>query len=183
MSTVVNMSEENLEQKADEASQEGTTEEGGEVAPKSSKKKKIILLILILVIIAGGITGYIMYQKKKEQAAAEEAAKQAAETTNESIYHDLDEIIVNLNTEGKGVSFMKLKITLELEKKSDFDVLIKMLPRVNDVFQVYLRELKPTDMQGSIGIYRLREELLLRINKVLYPAKVKDILFKEVLVQ
>jgi flagellar protein FliL len=172
---------------ADENQNEQATPEGEvqaeEVQPKKkSNKFKLILLLLVVLLIAGGVGGYIFYQKQKEKEAHEKAAKEQSES-KESIFHDLDEIIVNLNTEGKGVSFMKLKITVELESKKDFDVLMKMLPRVMDVFQVYMRELRPSDMQGSIGIYRLREELLLRINKILYPSKVKDILFKEVLVQ
>ncbi len=56
-------------------------------------------------------------------------------------------------------------------------------PKINDVLQMYLRELRPADMQGSVGLYRLKEELLLRINKIVYPSQVNDLLFKEVLVQ
>jgi flagellar FliL protein len=58
-----------------------------------------------------------------------------------------------------------------------------MMPKISDVFQMYLRELRPADMQGSVGLYRLKEELLLRVNKIVYPAQVNDLLFKEVLVQ
>lgn len=157
--------------------------EGEEQAkPGLSKKKKLILGIAIVLIIAIGAGSFIFVKKHKEEQLKEEALKNELQK-NENIFHDLDEMIVNLNTEGKGVSFMKLKITIEMESKADFDAVVKMTPRIKDVFQVYLRELRPSDMQGSVGIYRLREELLLRVNKVIYPAKVKDILFKEVLVQ
>jgi flagellar FliL protein len=46
-----------------------------------------------------------------------------------------------------------------------------------------LRELRPSDLEGGIGIYRLREELIRRINIAVYPAKVETILFKDVLIQ
>ena len=52
-----------------------------------------------------------------------------------------------------------------------------------DNFQVYLRELRVEDLRGSAGIYRLREELLARVNSAVRPTKVKDVLFKEMLVQ
>ena len=39
------------------------------------------------------------------------------------------------------------------------------------------------DLRGSAGLYRLREELLVRVNKAAAPAKVSDVLFKEMLVQ
>ena len=39
------------------------------------------------------------------------------------------------------------------------------------------------DLKGSAGMYRLREELLGRVNAAAAPVKVSDILFKEMLVQ
>lgn len=176
--------EENQEVPSASEGAEGEAAEGteGEAKPSGGKKKKLIIAVILVAIIGIGAGSFIFVKKHKEEAAKEEAMK-AEQQKSENIFHDLDEIIVNLNTEGKGVSFMKLKITLEMEGKPDFDAVVKMTPRIKDVFQVYLRELRPADMQGSVGIYRLREELLLRINKVIYPAKVKDILFKEVLVQ
>ena len=49
--------------------------------------------------------------------------------------------------------------------------------------QGYLRELRPADLEGSAGLFRLKEELLRRINLSVYPAKVEGVLFKEILVQ
>ena len=59
----------------------------------------------------------------------------------------------------------------------------KLLPRIIDRFQVYLRELRAEDISGSAGVYRLKEELLGRVNKAIEPAKVSDVLFREMLVQ
>jgi flagellar FliL protein len=58
-----------------------------------------------------------------------------------------------------------------------------VLPRIVDNFQVYLRELRLEDLQGAAGMYRLREELLNRVNAAVRPAQVKDVLFKEMIVQ
>jgi flagellar FliL protein len=162
----------------------GDGAEGQEGGAKKSNKKKLIALVLAVILIAGGATTFIIMKKKKEEAAAAEQ-QQAEESTKkkEPIFHDMDEMIINLNTEGKNVSFMKLKITLEVEGQENVDALKKMMPKISDVFQMYLRELRPADMQGSVGLYRLKEELLLRVNKIVYPAQVNDLLFKEVLVQ
>jgi flagellar FliL protein len=43
--------------------------------------------------------------------------------------------------------------------------------------------LRIEDLQGSAGLLRLREELLTRVNSSVKPAKVNDVLFKEMLVQ
>jgi flagellar FliL protein len=58
-----------------------------------------------------------------------------------------------------------------------------VLPRVMDAFQTYLRELRPTDLDGSAGLYRLKEELTRRVNASIAPSRVNAVLFKEIVVQ
>lgn len=89
----------------------------------------------------------------------------------------------NLNTGGKQPVFLNMEVTLELPGASDLEAVNANLPRIQDLFNTYLRELRPSDLQGSAGIYRLREELLLRANKAIAPAKVNDVLFKKIVVQ
>jgi flagellar FliL protein len=58
-----------------------------------------------------------------------------------------------------------------------------MMPRVIDTFQTYLRELRPSDLDGSAGLYRLKEELTRRVNAAITPNHVNALLFKEIVVQ
>ncbi len=58
-----------------------------------------------------------------------------------------------------------------------------MLPRVLDNFQVYMRELRLDDLSGSAGLFRLKQEMLSRINRAVEPVQVSDVLFSELLVQ
>ena len=46
-----------------------------------------------------------------------------------------------------------------------------------------MRELRVNDLEGSAGLYRLREELLRRVNVAVYPAKIDAVLFKDIVVQ
>jgi flagellar FliL protein len=99
------------------------------------------------------------------------------------VYYNLPEFLVNLNTGGKQTSFIKMKVTLELPTDSDADAVDSRMPRITDSFNTYMRELRTSDLAGSAGLYRLREELLLRVNKTIYPNKVNDILFREIIIQ
>ena len=99
------------------------------------------------------------------------------------MYFDLDEFLVNLNNPGKQVSLLKMSVTLELPNLKTKQTVEANMPRIRDSFQVYLRELRSGDLQGSAGLHRLREELLLRINKIISPDSISDILFKEIIVQ
>jgi flagellar FliL protein len=99
------------------------------------------------------------------------------------VYYNLPEFLVNLNTGGKQVSYIKMKVTLEAATDADAESIDSRMPRITDSFNTYLRELRTSDIAGSAGLYRLREELLLRVNKTIYPGKVNDVLFREIIIQ
>src|SRR3546814_673207 len=105
------------------------------------------------------------------------------EAAGPNYYYDLDEMLVSLNGRGRKPSFLKLRVSLELEKATDQARIQAVMPRIIDNFQVFLRELRIEELQGSQGLYRVKEELLARVNAAAYPTKVKDVLFKEMLVQ
>jgi len=155
-----------------------------------SKRKKLILFIVIpvLLLIGGGVGVAVMlglFSSKppvnpdEEQVQVEEVMAPTVQTT----FFEIPDLIVNLNTSGRKSVFLKIKISLEIADPSDIDTINQLLPRIVDNFQVYLRELRVQDLQGSAGMYRLHEELLRRVNIAVRPAKVKDVLFKEMLVQ
>lgn len=101
----------------------------------------------------------------------------------DAVFFPLEEVIVNLNTGGRQSTFLKIKISLELADAGDISRIETVMPRIMDNFQVYLRELRIEDLKGAAGMYRLREELLTRVNIAAAPAKINDVLFKEMLVQ
>lgn len=150
--------------------------------------KKIVLFVALPVLLLGGGGAAVMMsgildskdEKQVEVVEHKEAAKPKAPVT---VYYDLPEMLVNLNSSSRRPSFLKLKISLELESADLISRVESLQPRIIDNFQVYLRELRIEDLRGSAGIYRLREELLARVNASVRPASVKNVLFKEVLVQ
>ena len=100
-----------------------------------------------------------------------------------AVFLDLDDMMVNLNTGGRKSTFLKIKVSLELQNGEDIPTINAAMPRIIDNFQVYLRELRIEELKGSAGMYRLREDLLTRVNAATAPAKVNAVLFKEMLVQ
>ena len=96
---------------------------------------------------------------------------------------NLPPMIINLNNEQEGEALMKLTVALEVANESMMVEIQPRLAKVVDAFQVYLRELRRSDLEGSAGVYRLKEELLRRVNVAIYPSRVEAVLFKELLVQ
>lgn len=166
-------------------------EEAEVVAKKPIFNRKIILIIggiVILLLIAGLGVAYLFGAfdsllerfKKKEDArisSSENLSKQLG------YFFPMDEMSISLNSNGGRSRVLRLKLILELEQQSDQDLIKQALPRVVDNFQVYLRELRVSELQGTQGIYRLREELLKRINAALSPIKIKDVLFNNITLQ
>lgn len=151
---------------------------------KFSGKKLILFIVLPAVLLIGvGVAVLMSGMLGGGKETAHAAVRTAPEHLPKTVFYDLPEMLVNLNTSAKRPTFLKIQVSLELTSDHDVEYVRKMSPRIIDNFQVYLRELRIDDLRGSAGIYRLREELLARINIAVRPAKVKDVLFKEVLVQ
>lgn len=180
--------EEEKKPKKGGGAEEGEAGEGeaaeGEAAPKRSKKKIIIIgVVALLVLLAGaGAAWYLGIFPKKEEHAAVELGPDG-KPIEKPIFYTLPEFLVNLNTGGKQASFLKATVILEVAHQGEVPQVEANLPRLLDALNTYLRELRPSDLAGSAGIQRLREELLLRANKTLTPIKINDVLFKEIIVQ
>jgi flagellar FliL protein len=162
------------------ANPDETTDAGeeGQKAP-GSKKKLIIMAGAATLLLAAAGGGYYFFVAKKAASAQSEQMKKKV------VFMDLPEITTNLAAQPgqERPVYLRLKVALELEDQKLVAEITPLLPRVMDNFQIFLRELRPSDLEGSAGLYRLKEELVRRINAAIYPARVEAILFKDVLVQ
>jgi flagellar FliL protein len=99
------------------------------------------------------------------------------------VFIELPEMVANLNGNPRRPSYVKLTARLELAKPEDADRVRAEIPRLQDLFQTYLREMRPEELRGSAGTYRLREELIARANVATAPARINDVLFTQMLIQ
>jgi flagellar FliL protein len=144
--------------------------------PKLSLKLGLIAGGALLVLVGGGGGAYYMFRSP--------APKQAAPPVKPAVFVDLPEVLVNLaNTSGERTQYLKVKIVLELSDDKLKEQITPVMPRVMDAFQTYLRELRSTDLDGSAGLYRLKEELTRRVNVAIAPGRINAVLFKEIVVQ
>jgi flagellar FliL protein len=156
--------------------------EGGEVAAPVKKKLPIMLIAMIVaaaVLLGGGAATYFLLFSAPKDASAEAHLAAVPET----FIFNLPTMTVNLRGDGEREQFMKLTVALEVANEEVMTEIQPRMAKVVDAFQVYLRELRKSDLEGSAGIYRLKEELRRRVNIAIFPAQVDSILFKEILVQ
>lgn len=149
---------------------------------KGGKRKPVLLIGvagLVAVVGAGGWFSGIIPKLIGGHSYGAEASASASQP----VFVDLPEIVANLNAGGRRASFIKLQAKLEVARKEDAATVQNAMPRVLDLFQGYLREMRPDELRGTAGTYRLREELVARTNIAAAPARVTDVLFVELLVQ
>lgn len=171
------MADKKKQAEADVAADEGAGE--GKSAPKKRFPLKIILIAVGALVLLGGGGGAFFAMKGKGSTTAV-----AAPVVKPPAFLDLPDTLVNLsNAGGDRPQYLKVKIVLELPDQTMVAQVQPVLPRVMDSFQTYLRELRPTDLDGSAGLYRLKEELTRRVNNAIVPNRVNAVLFKEIVVQ
>jgi flagellar protein FliL len=148
-------------------------------APKG-KLKLIIAVVVVLAIAGGGATWFFFMRHHGEEGHMEAAAPPPKPPS----YVEVPDMLVNLiGLPGERVQYLKVKIVLEVKEEKQVEAIKPSLPRVTDIFQTYLRELRPGDLNGSAGLFRLKEDLTRRVNAALSPNQVSAVLFKEVVVQ
>ena len=166
---------------ADNEAEGGAAAEAAEAAPpKKGKLKLIIAAVGFFVIIGGGVGGWMLMSKKghgDEKHAEAPPAKPPS-------YVDVPEIMVNLVSQpGERVQYLKIKVVLEVKEDKQIEAIKPSMPRVSDIFQTYMRELRAGDLNGSAGLFRLKEELTRRVNTAVAPQQVSAVLFKEIVIQ
>ncbi|WP_043831391.1 flagellar basal body-associated FliL family protein [Muricoccus aerilatus] len=190
-----------------------TADEGEAAPVKGGKKKLIIIALVPLLLggVGAGLwfSGLLPFGKSGDhgaEAPAHGAAPDAhgapaaghgapaagghgaAPATNAqagrgTVFLDMPEVLTNLNVTGRRATFIRLRAKLELAADADTAAANAAMPRLLDLFQTYLREMRPEELRGSQGTYRLREELRNRAAVAVGPGKVLDVLFVELIVQ
>ena len=169
--------------------------EASQEAPEVKKgggRKKLLLLALPVLLVAigaglwfGGILPPLLGMGAPAATTEQEAGPRPV------AFLDMPEIVTNLNAPGRRAVYVKLRSKLELARAEDGAAVQASMPRLLDLFQTYLREVRPEELRGSAGTQRLREELVARANIAVAQAgrgeaqqiRVNDVLFLEILVQ
>jgi flagellar FliL protein len=183
---------------------DGEEGEGGPAKKKLPLKMIIIAGVAAAVVLGGGGTAAFVFlapkpdaahgdkkadhgkkkkdEKKGEKGKDDKSAAQVTEGPDGVLFYTMPNVVVNMQTADGRPTFLKLKLTLEVPDQETVDLLEPNMPRLQDMFQTFLRELRPEDLQGSQGSYQLRMEILRRVNLVVAPAKVNAVLIEEMLI-
>jgi flagellar FliL protein len=191
---------------ADSKAEDDAVVEGdGEAGEEGGKKKLPLMMIIIaavaaLVVLGGGAAAYFLFlaphkapagahapakkkpAKKEGEKKDDKSGAQISDGPDGVVFYTPPDIVVNMQTADGRPTFLKLKLTFELPDHDTADLLDEDMPRLQDMYQTFLRELRPEDLSGSQGTYQLRMELLRRVNLVVAPARINTVLIEEMLI-
>jgi flagellar FliL protein len=184
---------------ADEDLDEEVVEGEGEEGAKKKLPLKLIMIgaaAAVLVLGGGGTAAFLLLGHHAPSAHAAKAKKakkdgdkkddktgaQVADGPDGVVFYTPPDIVANMDTADGKPTFLKLKLTFELPDHDTADTIDEDMPRLQDMYQTFLRELRPEDLSGSEGNYQLRMELLRRVNLIIAPAKVNTVLIEEMLI-
>lgn len=169
---------------------EGEDGESQEPPKKRLSGKRIVLFFVVpLLLLIGILAGLFMAgvfdpllesdESSEEQTEREEPR---IEEVGEAQFYEMENILVVLSG-GDQETYLSLDLALQVHNENAMSELERLEPRISDEFQSYLRELRVEDIEGSQGMYRLREELLRRVNLATEEADVRDVVVREMLLQ
>jgi flagellar FliL protein len=179
---------------ADEAKQSGQVDEILNDFNKKNSTMTILIIVFVLITLVGGAgAGYffLVKGKEKEGEAKEEPKTEAKAEAPAAGREDakmigtmvrLDPFIVNLN-EVDASRYLKVSIELEVTGEEAVQELEKRSPQIRDITVGVLSSKSFADIQGADGKFRLKEELMFAINKVLVSGQVTHIFFTQFVVQ
>ena len=152
---------------------------GGAAVPKS-KFKLIVMVVGALAVLGGGAATWFLFFRHHDEAEMHAEAPPPKPPS----FVEVPDMLVNLaGAPGERVQYLKVRLVLEVKEEKQIEAIKPTMPRVTDIFQTYLRELRPSDLNGSAGLFRLKEELTRRVNLAVAPIQVSAVLFKEIVIQ
>ena len=162
--------------------QDGGAGGGAEAAAAPKSKLKLIIIVVgALAVLGGGAASWFLFFNHHDEERHAEAAAPPAKPPS---FVEVPDMLVNLvSAPGERVQYLRVKIVLEVKEEKQIEAIKPAMPRVTDLFQTYMRELRAADLNGSAGLFRLKEELTRRVNAAVAPVAVSAVLFKEIVVQ
>ncbi len=163
-----------------------SNEEASEVVAEGStyKGKKILLLLVPMIIGIISATIYILFSLYSSSGTSTNDEHKATTEKGGPEYYfiDMNNMIVTISSSADmKKNYLKLSLSMQVKTQDAETVINQKLPIINDSFQTFLKELRRADLSGSAGVIMLKAQLLKRVNAIIAPQEVLDILFKEII--
>ncbi|WP_298841169.1 flagellar basal body-associated FliL family protein [uncultured Roseobacter sp.] len=155
--------------------------------PVEEKSSKMPLVIGLVLAVVGGGGGFLAAQSGLipgfESGGLEKAAEPEDEEKSEPTvaFLPMDQLMISLPAHSSN-QYLRFRGELEVNKKYAEEVSL-LMPRVVDVLNTYLRAVELRDLEEAAALTKLRSQMLRRVQIVVGPGKVTDLLVMEFVLQ
>jgi len=150
----------------------------------TKKTSRMPLILGLLVALAGGgagffavYTGLILGHESGTAAHDEHPMPAALPDISNVDFVPIDPLVISLG-DTAGSTHLRFRAQLEVVATHKQEV-ERLMPRVVDVLNSYLRALEIDDLRGNAALVRLRAQMLRRVQTVIGRDRVNDLLIME----
>lgn len=155
--------------------------------PRFYKKYTVLSIaigIVLILAIVGSTVMYFLFWRHSETSE-----DQAVEYT--ASYHPLPELKLSIRRNDESVGYLIIGLTIKLPSGIKSDEFRKKEPEILDALHTYFASITldnlgasaATSLVSPVGLERLRQNLIRRLNTVLSPIKIESILFRKLITQ
>ena len=144
------------------------------------KKKLIVAVATALIVAGGGVT--LVFTGALDSLIGGGQKRVTVELPGPPAQYEFPVLLVDLKTGRCRSPFIKLR-AVAMVSEPDMARLAEVETQVVDAFQAFLRDLERQDLVGKAGTDKLRQGFLSILNTAMEPAKARNVLFREILLQ
>jgi len=156
--------------------------------PKERGMQPVILagLLMLIVGVVGGIFAADLVKGEDDTTGADVSATAGVSGAGSAVVvpdtttHDLGEFSINLK-DPSTMRILQMSIVLECETALVAEIESKT-PQLRDSVLMFASEYTVTSLAGMEGKMNLRDEILMRINSILKPARVERVYFTKFII-
>ena len=155
------------------------TDAAAETTETPARPRKAMFALWLVLALAGAGGGFFAVRSGLIPMGAKGAdtGPQATPAPPDTAFVEIEPIMVSLET-GHNREHLRFRAQLEVSSRHAGEV-AGLEPRIVDVLNGYLRALELDDLRDPLALTRLRAQMLLRIEIVAGPGRVRDLLIME----
>ena len=156
------------------------TDATADAPPPAPRRGRLPLIIgLALALLAGGGGFHAVYSGLLDDLLGRLTgdSQPAAPALGDGVFMELAPLTVSIGALGQ-TRHIRFAATLEVPRRHEADV-ARLMPRILDVLNGYLRAVEPEEFGRPGALIRLRAQMLRRIQIVAGDGRVRDLLITE----
>lgn len=139
----------------------------------------VVVALAALLVVGGGLAIAGVWPFSTGTDTAAHPAGEAASAR----YVDVPPMVVTLRSADGKQHFLKLHFVIVAADSGKVGQINNSMPLILDTLQSFLRELRPEDLTGSAAVFRVKEEILVRLRDALGQDGIKEVLIQDLIEQ